>query len=99
MMTSGRCKKWLGQLRTQMHLNYIATMALLEPHLARLTDDQLYISQPSCGPCIWFQLPVNLSSQALWNKVIEKKLSIAPGIMFSVNGRYDNYFRITFALP
>jgi DNA-binding transcriptional MocR family regulator len=74
MMKSGRCQKLLGQLRTQMHLNYTATMALLEPHLARLTDDQLYISQPSCGPCIWFQLPANLSSQALWNKVIEKIL-------------------------
>jgi DNA-binding transcriptional MocR family regulator len=99
MMTSGRYKKLLGQLRTQMHVNYTATMALLEPHLASFTDDQLYISQPSGGPCIWFQLPINLSSQVLWNKMIEKKLSIAPGMMFSVNGRYDNYFRITFALP
>ncbi|MCL1056525.1 PLP-dependent aminotransferase family protein [Shewanella gelidimarina] len=99
MMNSGRYHKHLSALRCQIHQNYNATMALLRPHLARITAAQFYISQPSGGPCIWFQLPAHLTSQALWHKVLENKLSIAPGAMFTLDNRYDNYFRVTFALP
>ncbi|MCL1050910.1 PLP-dependent aminotransferase family protein [Shewanella abyssi] len=99
MMDSGRYDKHLTALRTQIQQNYSATMALLRPHLAAISAPQFYLSQPSGGPCIWFQLPTHLSSQALWHKVIENKLSIAPGAMFTLDNRYDNYFRITYALP
>jgi len=57
------------------------------------------MSQPEGGPCLWFKLPLGLSSETLWAKVIESKLSIAPGAMFSFNHSYDDYFRITYALP
>ncbi|PKG58865.1 PLP-dependent aminotransferase family protein [Shewanella sp. GutDb-MelDb] len=99
MMDSGRYHKHLTALRSQIQQNYSATMALLRPHLATITATPFYLSQPSGGPCIWFQLPADLTSQALWYKVIDNKLSIAPGAMFTLDSRYDNYFRITYALP
>ncbi|QQX80551.1 PLP-dependent aminotransferase family protein [Shewanella sp. KX20019] len=99
MMDSGRYDKHLTALRAQIQQNYSATMTLLRPRLASISATQLYLSQPSGGPCIWFQLPAHLSSQELWHRVIEKKLSIAPGAMFTLDSRYDNYFRITYALP
>ena len=99
MMLSGRYQKHLSQLRSVTKQNYCAAMAILRPKLASINSEQFYISQPVGGPCIWFQLPTHLSSQALWHKVIANKLSIAPGSMFTLDERYDNFFRITFALP
>jgi len=99
MMESGQYQKLLRQLRSQIQANYSEALALLSPALAVVENKQFYISQPSGGPCLWFRLPDGLSSEVLWHKVIEHKLSIAPGVMFSLNQRYDNYFRVTFALP
>ncbi|ACJ31496.1 Aminotransferase/transcriptional regulator, GntR family [Shewanella piezotolerans WP3] len=99
MMQSGRYQKHLRHLRNQLKQNYTATIALLRPHLAAINTEQLYISQPAGGPCIWFKLPNNLSSHVLWHKMVEKKLSIAPGAMFTLGEGYDNFFRVTFALP
>ncbi|WP_394147714.1 PLP-dependent aminotransferase family protein [Shewanella atlantica] len=95
LLGSGEYQKLLFRLREQTRSNYQRTMGLLTAVLA----DSIYISRPDGGPCLWLKLPDGLSSEALWTKVIESKLSIAPGAMFSFNHSYDDYFRITYALP
>ena len=95
LLSSGEYQKLLFKLREQIRYNYQKTKSLL----AAILGDSLYISQPDGGPCLWFKLPDGLSSETLWAKVLESKLSIAPGAMFSFNHSYEDYFRITYALP
>ena len=95
LMSSGEYHTLTGKLRAQMNINYLKMKSLMNSVL----DDSIYMSLPTGGPCIWCRLPDSYSSEALWNRVIQKKLSIAPGAMFSFSQQYDNYFRITFALP
>ncbi len=45
------------------------------------------------------KLDDNNSSIELWKKLVEKGIAIAPGTMFSFNDKFEQYFRITFALP
>lgn len=95
LMSTGEYHRLTGKLRAQMKTNYFQTKNLMRAVL----DPRVFMSEPAGGPCIWFRLPFGYSSKALWSRVIEEKLSIAPGEMFSFSSRHDRYFRITFALP
>ncbi|WP_076412525.1 PLP-dependent aminotransferase family protein [Shewanella sp. UCD-KL12] len=95
LLSSGEYHTLTGKLRAQMNINYQKTKRLLDERI----DDSVYMSEPTGGPCIWFKLPEGRSAEALWSLVIQQKLSIAPGAMFSFTSNYDSYFRITFALP
>ncbi|BAJ03889.1 aminotransferase-like domain-containing protein [Shewanella violacea] len=95
LMSSGEYKTLLRKLRAQMNVNYQQARSLM----LSVLDDSVYMSQPAGGPCIWLKLPEGYSSEKLWARVIKEKLSIAPGAMFSFTHEYDEYFRISFALP
>ncbi|MFT4929037.1 MAG: DNA-binding transcriptional MocR family regulator [Phenylobacterium sp.] len=96
LMVSGEYQRIVLKLRAQLLQNYRNSKTLLAAHL---NQHKIYISQPAGGPCLWFKLPEGYSSEVLWQKVIDAKLSIAPGTMFSMEQQYDCFFRITFALP
>ncbi|WP_394203860.1 PLP-dependent aminotransferase family protein [Shewanella waksmanii] len=99
MLESGQYRKHLVQLRQQIRFNYAQTISRLQGALAGITGSDLYVSQPEGGPCLWFKLPDGRDSRQLWQYLIEHKLAIAPGRMFSLSANYDDYFRITYALP
>ena len=96
LMASGEYQRIVLKLRAQLLQNYRNSRTLLTAHL---NEQLIYISQPTGGPCLWFKLPEGYSSEVLWQKVIDTKLSIAPGTMFSMEQQYECFFRITFALP
>ena len=89
LMESGQYHKLMTKLREQLLSNYIAAQSILTQHLPQALANGLYISQPEGGPCIWFKLPNQLSSEALWQLVIADKLSIAPGQMFTFSYQTD----------
>lgn len=95
LMRTDNYFKLTNKLRAQLRLQHTQAQTILAP----LADLGVYMSQPKGGPCIWLQLPAPCNSITLWHKVIEAKLSIAPGAMFSFNQGYAAFFRITFALP
>ncbi|QBF84119.1 PLP-dependent aminotransferase family protein [Shewanella maritima] len=91
--------KHCDRLRAQMQVNLNRSLDILSPTLNRLAPNGLQCSEITGGPCLWFKLPEHISSKTLWDRAIANGISIAPGAMFSFDERYDNYFRITFALP
>ncbi|MEC4727925.1 PLP-dependent aminotransferase family protein [Shewanella sp. D64] len=111
LMETGQYHKLMSKLREQLMGNYIAAQSILTQYLPQALAKGLYISQPEGGPCIWFKLPNQLSSEALWQLVIADNLSIAPGQMFTFSHQadvqkgdkkaaaYQDCFRITFGLP
>ncbi|MCL1079978.1 PLP-dependent aminotransferase family protein [Parashewanella spongiae] len=94
-LESGQYSKLLRNLRHQLRINYIKANTIF----SELLELGTYISQPNGGPCLWFQLPKGVSSHGLWEMAINAQLSIAPGTVFSFSNNFEDFFRVTFALP
>ncbi len=95
LLKSGKYIKHLNQIRKEMRLNHQKCIERLNIS----SESKLSISQVSGGPCLWIKLPKGQSSESLWHKAMDKKVAIAPGKIFTFGNAYDDFFRITFALP
>ncbi|MCF2863843.1 PLP-dependent aminotransferase family protein [Pseudoalteromonas sp. Cnat2-41] len=51
------------------------------------------------GPSLWFELPQGGCSDELWQRLITRRIAIAPGELFMPQIDYARFFRMTFALP
>lgn len=56
-------------------------------------------SQPRGGLSLWIQLPTGSDAQRLYNVALDNGISIAPGPLFSSNGRYGDHVRLSCGLP
>ncbi|MCD6023491.1 MAG: GntR family transcriptional regulator [Fibrobacteria bacterium] len=57
------------------------------------------VSRPRGGHVLWLQLPGRRSALQLFDQALKKKISIAPGPIFSATGRYRDCVRLNCALP
>jgi DNA-binding transcriptional MocR family regulator len=55
------------------------------------------ISRPKGGHVLWVQMPEKVDALALYERAIEKNISIAPGPLFSTKGLYKNFIRLNAA--
>lgn len=94
LISSGDYEKILEKLRPQLRKNYHNALQILTTHL----PDSVQFSPVMGGPCLWLKSE-NKSSLDIWQELIEQNVAIAPGCMCGFNTSFDNYFRITFALP
>lgn len=67
--------------------------ALMYNSLLKIENINFY--KPKGGLSFWIKLPENVSSKAIYLKLLSKGIGILPGILFSSN--LDNYIRISFA--
>ena len=52
------------------------------------------ISNPEGGFVLWVQLPTKCDTLALAERAMSEKISIAPGMMFSVSDQYSQFLRL-----
>ncbi|MBV1884358.1 MAG: PLP-dependent aminotransferase family protein [Pseudomonadales bacterium] len=57
------------------------------------------VSQPAGGFVLWLELSRKVDTLELYRAALTKKISVAPGPMFSASGKYKNYLRLNCALP
>lgn len=57
------------------------------------------VSRPAGGYLLWIQLPAGANGTALWDKALKAGISISPGELFSLTGRYGDYIRLNCTLP
>jgi len=76
------------------------TLATLQKHciqtVLRFFPAGTSVTRAEGGYLAWVQLPKRLSAVALYRAALEHKITIAPGIMFSGQGRYENCFRLNY---
>ena len=53
------------------------------------------ITRPAGGFVLWVELPKSVDSLELYRKALEKKISIAPGPIFSAKQKYQNFIRLS----
>ena len=48
---------------------------------------------------LWVELPRSVNSIELHSRALERKISIAPGPIFSPKQRYKNFIRVSCGMP
>lgn len=83
----------------QVQLQYQQQVSLFARTLNKYLPEGTRISQPKGGFVLWVELPHHLDTLALTHRMIEHKVSIAPGCLFTASAKYTNCIRINCAQP
>lgn len=62
--------------------------------IAQHFPENTRISNPQGGFVLWVQLPFELNTLQLAERAMAEKISIAPGMMFSVSDQYTHFIRL-----
>lgn len=91
LIDSGGYERWLRPLRRRFASHVDAARAVIAEHFPRGTR----VTRPSGAFILWVELPKGCDSIALFERLIERRITIAPGPMFSANGRYRHCIRLS----
>ena len=73
---------------------YRTSMEQVSAAILRYFPAGTKVSQPQGGIVLWVEFPESLDSVQLYHASLSKGISIAPGVIFSSQGRYRNFVRI-----
>lgn len=84
-------------LRTirRIHARNISQMA---DAVVRYFPEGTCMTRPEGGFILWVEMPVGTDSIKLYSRALELGISIVPGPLFSLSGKYRNYIRLSAAL-
>ena len=94
-LANGRYELHLRHLRKALHtqsLRYIQAISEYFPEGTRVT-------RPQGGFALWLELDKKVDAYKLHKKALKHGIGIAPGQIFSSQGRFANCFRISFGQP
>jgi len=67
--------------------------------IARHFPAQTQVTRPEGGYFMWVQLPPAVRALEVFRQANEKKISIAPGPIFSPQRRFENCIRLNYGMP
>ncbi len=94
-LENGRYELHLRHLRKALHtqsLKYIQAISQYFPDHTRMT-------RPQGGFALWLELDRKVDTYALHKRALKQGIGMAPGQIFSSQGKFENCFRISFGLP
>ena len=94
-LANGRYELHLRHLRRALHtqsLRYIQAVTTYFPEDTRIT-------RPEGGFALWLELDKRIDTYKLHKRALKHGIGIAPGQIFSSQGRFENCFRLSFGLP
>ncbi len=93
-LLSGEYDRHLTVLRKKLRFNCERMRALI----AQYFPSETCISQAQGGSVLWVRCRSHIKTQTIFNDAIQQGVSFAPGIIFSLSGKYQNYMRISFGV-
>jgi DNA-binding transcriptional MocR family regulator len=91
LLESGGYERSLRQLRRRCEQQVDAARGVIAESFPRGTK----VTRPTGGFILWVELPKGCDSIQLFEKLLERRISIAPGPMFSATQRYRNCMRVS----
>ena len=94
-LANGRYELHLRHLRKALHtqsLRYIQAIGQYFPEGTRM-------SRPQGGFVLWLELDKKVDTYLLHKRALKHGIGIAPGPIFSSQGKFKNCFRISFGMP
>jgi DNA-binding transcriptional MocR family regulator len=95
LLESGGYERSLRQLRRRVEAQVDAARGVIAESFPRGTR----VTRPAGGYILWIELPKECDSIALFEKLLERDITIAPGPMFSATQRYRNCLRVSVGQP
>jgi DNA-binding transcriptional MocR family regulator len=91
LLESGGYERSLRNLRRRCEQQIDAARGVIAENFPRGTR----VTRPTGGFILWVELPKGCDSIALFEQLLERGISIAPGPMFSASQRYRNCMRVS----
>ena len=94
-LQNGRYELHLRHLRRALHtqcLRYIQALTEYFPEDTR-------VSRPEGGFVLWVEMNRNADGYKLHKRALKHHIGIAPGQIFSSQGQFKNYFRLSYGAP
>lgn len=94
-LRNGRYELHLRNLRKTLHthsLRYIQAISEYFP-------DDTRVTRPEGGFVLWIELNKKINTFKLHKRALKYNIGIAPGQIFSSQGRFENFFRMSFGEP
>jgi DNA-binding transcriptional MocR family regulator len=94
-LQNGRYELHLRHLRKALHtqsLRYIQAITEYFP-------EDIRMSRPQGGFTLWIEMNAQADGYRLYKKALKHNIGIAPGQIFSSQGQFQNYFRMSFGIP
>jgi DNA-binding transcriptional MocR family regulator len=91
LIDSGGYERSLRQLRRRFEAQIDTARGVIAGSFPRGTR----VTRPSGAYILWVELPKGCDSIALFERLLERGITIAPGPMFSASQRYRNCFRLS----
>jgi len=91
----GYYERHIRTVRQQYRQNRDQLTHMLQTHLPKGTR----ISAPRGAYILWIELPGDVDTLVLNERLVKHQVQIAPGVIFSASGKYRNCLRINYARP
>src|SRR5215471_1016088 len=92
---SGGYERYLRGLRQTL----AGQVQLHSQAVARYFPEGTKISRPAGGYVLWVELPGSVGALKLFRAAAAQKISIVPGLIFSANGQFRNFIRLSCGNP
>src|SRR5690606_17546724 len=94
-LRNGRYELHLRNLRRTLHGNCLRYLQAISEYF----PDNTRVTRPEGGFVLWIELNKKINSFKLHKRALRHNIGIAPGQIFSPQGRFENYFRLSFGEP
>ena len=94
-LATGEYERQIRALRPVLKCNAERMSALVARHFPAGTR----VSKPRGGSVLWLELPRGVDADELFERALERGISICPGTIYSPTNRYSNFIRLSFGHP
>jgi DNA-binding transcriptional MocR family regulator len=94
-LMTGRYDNHLRRLSKELQENYQHYANAIAEYFPEGTK----ISQPQGGLALWVEFTKNIDTTELYNDALKRRISIAPGRMFTLQNQFQNCMRLCIGLP
>lgn len=94
-LQNGRFGLHMRDLRKSLHTQSLRYLKAIEDYF----PNSVRVSRPQGGFLFWLELQKGVDTYAIYQDAIARNISVAPGQMFSHDGDYRHFMRLSFGLP
>ncbi|WP_343306690.1 PLP-dependent aminotransferase family protein [Chitinophaga niabensis] len=94
-LENGRYEHHLRNLRKQIHTQCLR----YQQAIADYFPEDTCVTRPQGGYVLWLELNQSINTFEMYELAMKRKVSFAPGRIFSLQDRYNNCLRISHARP
>lgn len=94
-LNNGRFELHLRHLRKALHTQSLRYLQAVSEYF----PEDTCVTRPQGGFTLWIEMNKKINAYKLHKRALKHKIGIAPGQIFSSQGRFENCFRISYGEP